>query len=83
MPTTVQGYGAPVRLLGVEIANLNANNNALTALGTTGDDVITYTPTGASTGTFTNEGLNTVFNFSVRRRLHSPSTAAPAIAPTN
>ncbi len=64
LPTTVQGYGAPVELTGVEIANLDANNNALTALGTTNDDVITYTPTGADTGTFTNEGLNTVFNFS-------------------
>ena len=64
MPTTVQGYGANVVLSSVEIANLSTNGNALTALGTTNDDVITYTPTGSDTGTFTNQGLNTVFNFS-------------------
>ncbi len=62
--TTVQGYGANVTLTGVEVVNLSANGNALTVVGTTNDDVITYTPTGSDTGTFTSNGLNTQFNFS-------------------
>ncbi|MEX2113817.1 MAG: Ig-like domain-containing protein [Pirellulales bacterium] len=64
IPTTVQGYGANVTLSGVEIANLSANGNALTALGSTNDDVIVYTPTGSDTGTFAANSLNTQFNFS-------------------
>ena len=61
--TTVVGYGGVVTLNGVEVANLDAAGNALTVVGTSQNDVITYTPTGASAGTFTNAGLNTVFNF--------------------
>ena len=62
--TTVTGYnGTAVTLTGVEIANLNANGNTLTGVGTSGNDVITYTPTGAAAGSFQNAGLNTVFNF--------------------
>jgi hypothetical protein len=61
--TTVTGYGGTVTLIGVEVANLDANSNAMTVNGTVHDDVITYTPSGASAGTFQNAGLNTVFNF--------------------
>ncbi len=32
--TTVSGYGALVTLIGVEVANLSANNNAVTVQGT-------------------------------------------------
>jgi hypothetical protein len=60
--TTISGYGGTVTLIGVEVANLNANSNGVSTVGTTQNDNITYTPTGASAGTFTNSGLNTVFN---------------------
>ncbi|MGD9723137.1 MAG: Ig-like domain-containing protein [Pirellulales bacterium] len=63
-PTTVAGYGALVSLLGVEVANLDANGQALTFVGTVDDDVLTYIPTGSSAGIVKNAGLNTVFNFS-------------------
>jgi hypothetical protein len=61
--TTVTGYGGTVTLIGVEVANLDTGGNALTVAGTARNDTITYTPTGASAGTFQNAGLNTVFNF--------------------
>jgi hypothetical protein len=61
--TVVTGYGIPVELIGVEVANLNTNDKKLTVVGTSLDDEITYTPTGVAAGTFTNAGLNTVFNF--------------------
>ncbi len=60
--TTVTGYGAPVTLIGVEVANLNANNNAVTVQGTSQSDALVYTPTSATAGTFTNARLNTLFN---------------------
>ncbi len=60
--TTVTGYGGTVTLVGVEIANLNATNNTVAVVGTSQNDNITYTPSGAAAGTFTNTGLNTVFN---------------------
>ena len=60
--TTVTGYGAPVTLIGVEVANLNATNNAVTVQGTSQSDSLVYTPTSATSGTFTNAGLNTLFN---------------------
>jgi hypothetical protein len=62
--TTITGYGGIVTLAGVEVANLNAGGNGLTAIGTARNDTITYTPTGAAAGTFTSAGLNTTFNFS-------------------
>ena len=62
--TTVTGYGTgTVTLSGVELANLDTNTLALTVIGTSTEDVITYTPTGASAGSFELAGLNTVFNF--------------------
>jgi len=61
--TTITGYGGTVVLIGVEVANLDANDEALTAVGTSRDDVITYTPTGAAAGTFQAAGVNTVVNF--------------------
>jgi hypothetical protein len=62
--TVVAGYGSLVTLLGVEVANLDANGQTLTVDGTSQPESITYTPTGASAGTVTDAGLNTVFNFS-------------------
>jgi hypothetical protein len=61
--TTITGFGGTVTLQGVEVANLNANGNALTATGTANPEAFTYTPTGASAGTFTDAGINTTFNF--------------------
>jgi len=64
--TTITGYGGPVStvtLIGDEVANLNANSGGLTINGTAQPDALTYTPTGASAGTVTSAGLNTVFNF--------------------
>jgi hypothetical protein len=61
--TTITGYGGTVTLSGVDTANLNTNGNSLLVNGTSLDDNTTYTPTGASAGTFTNSGLSTVFNF--------------------
>jgi hypothetical protein len=61
--TTITGYGGTVTLIGVATANLNTNGNALLVNGTSLNDNTTYTPTGASAGTFTNAGLATVFNF--------------------
>ncbi len=67
--TTITGYGGTVTLVGVDTANLDANGNSLTATGTTQDDNIVYTPTGAAAGTFydnigsgNNAVPNTVFN---------------------
>ncbi|MGA2501219.1 MAG: hypothetical protein ABSH20_26060, partial [Tepidisphaeraceae bacterium] len=65
--TVISGYGAPVTLVGVDVANLDANANPLTIDGTAAADNLTYTPTATGTqgaGTVTNAGLNTVFNFS-------------------
>ncbi len=61
--TTITGYGGTVTLTGVEVANLDAAGFGMTVNGTAHDDVITYTPTGASAGTFQLAGLNTAFNF--------------------
>ena len=61
--TTITGYGSIVTLIGVEVANLNVDSNALTVYGTAESDNITYTPTGPNAGTFALAGLNTVFNF--------------------
>lgn len=67
--TVVTGYGGSVTLIDIETANLDANNNQVTATGTTQNDNITYTPTGAAAGTFfdnipsgNNQVPNTVFN---------------------
>ena len=62
--TTITGYGSMVTLSGVEVANLNANSNTVSVVGTSQNDIFTYTPTGAAAGTFQNAGLNTVFNVS-------------------
>jgi hypothetical protein len=67
--TTITGYGGTVVLIGVNVANLDATNNNITATGTTQNDNIVYTPTGATAGTFyddigsgNNAVPNTVFN---------------------
>ncbi len=59
----VSGYGAPVTLLGVEVANLNTNGNALVVNGTSSAEDIEYTPTGPQAGTIAKAGVNTTFNF--------------------
>jgi hypothetical protein len=61
--TVVSGYGVPVTLIGVEVANLDANSNALSAVGTSRNDSIIYTPTDLNAGTFQEASINTVFNF--------------------
>jgi hypothetical protein len=67
--TVITGYGAPVTLIDVDTANLDANGQTFTATGTTQNDNIIYTPTGATAGTFydnigsgNNLVPNTVFN---------------------
>jgi hypothetical protein len=52
---TVAGFVSPSAsgkfgVVGIPVVNLNANGNALTILGTAGDDALTYTPTGANAG---------------------------------
>jgi hypothetical protein len=52
---TVAGYVSPSAsgkfgVVGIPVVNLSANGNALTILGTAGDDALTYTPTGANAG---------------------------------
>ena len=62
---TVTGYGAVVSFLGVEHVNLaGAGGAPLTINATSGDDQLTYIPTGASAGTVTLAGQNVVTNFS-------------------
>jgi hypothetical protein len=67
--TVITGYGAPVTLIGVDTANLNANSNNMTAVGTSQNDNWIFTPTGAKAATFydsigsgNNLVPNTVFN---------------------
>ena len=62
--TAITGYGGTVTLSGVDVANLAASGNTVSVVGTSQNDKITYTPTGATAGTFQNAGLNTVFNVS-------------------
>ncbi|MDX1926571.1 MAG: dockerin type I domain-containing protein [Pirellulaceae bacterium] len=50
--STVNGYGAAVTMIGVETLNASAGNNNLTVNGTTGDDSLEVTPTGANNATF-------------------------------
>jgi uncharacterized repeat protein (TIGR01451 family) len=63
-PQTVRetGFG-PVSILGVETVNIFATSAPLTVFGTDTDDTITYRPTGATAGTFSKDGQNTVYNF--------------------
>ncbi len=62
--TTITGYGGTVTLIGVDTANLDATaSTQLNVVGTSLNDTITYTPSSATNGTFTNAGLSTVFNF--------------------
>ena len=68
---TVTGYGGTVSFTGIEHVNLDGADtlapltavNTLTVNGTSTDDRITYTPTGARAGNFQNEGSNTAFAF--------------------
>lgn len=51
---------------GVEVVRVVGNfgdDDTLTVNGTAEDDTLTYTPTGAESGTFVLDGLNTVFQF--------------------
>ncbi len=61
---TITGYGAAAAMLsGVEIVNMDTDDEALTFVGTVDNDTFTYTPTGAEAGRVSLDGLNTVFNF--------------------
>src|SRR5262249_45407194 len=63
--TTITGYNGTgtVTLTGIEVANLDANSNTVTVMGTGGSDSLTVSPTGAAAATLTNAGLNSTFNF--------------------
>jgi len=64
--TTITGYTAgmgAVFLTGVEVANLDTHNFGLTVNGNSSPNLFTYTPTGPAAGTFSESGINTVFNF--------------------
>jgi len=61
--TTIDGYGARVYLSGIALADLALGGMPLVVNGTPNNDTITYTPTGATAGTFALAGLGTVFNF--------------------
>jgi hypothetical protein len=61
--TTIDGYGATVRLSGIAVVNLALGGMPLTVNGTSQSDTITYTPTGAAAGSFALAGLGTAFNF--------------------
>jgi subtilisin-like proprotein convertase family protein len=61
--TTITGYGATVTLTGIEVANLDANGQTVTVMGTGSNDSFTVSPTGAAAATLTDAGLNTTFNF--------------------
>jgi hypothetical protein len=47
----VAGASGKIGIVGIPVVNLDANGKALTVLGTTGDDQLTFTPTGANAGT--------------------------------
>lgn len=68
--TVITGYGPPVTVIGTDTVNMDVTNKSFTATGTTQNDNIIYTPTGATAGTFydniasgNNLVPNTVFNF--------------------
>lgn len=50
--TTVIGYGAVVTMIGVETLNARVGNSDLSVNGTSGDDSLEVTPTGANSATF-------------------------------
>jgi hypothetical protein len=56
--------GGTVGILGIPEVNLEVNGNALTILGTSGPDALTYTPNGLQSGTAMLGGRNQVINFS-------------------
>ena len=62
--TTITGYGGTVTLLNTAFANLNTNGNTLTVNGHSTNDKFIYTPTGATSGTLTDNFVATTFNFS-------------------
>jgi len=70
--STIEGFGGTVSFTGVEDVNLNGNGDAdtLTVNGTSLDDELTYRPTGAESGIFSNrisddpDEPTTVFTFS-------------------
>ncbi len=61
--TITEAGFAPVSFAGIETVNINAGAAALTATLTSGDDQLSYQPTGAAAGTFQNVNDNTTFNF--------------------
>ena len=60
--TSISGFGSNILLIGVEVANVNAGANPVNIRGTNQSDSMVYTPTSATSGNFTNAGLNTRFS---------------------
>ena len=63
--SVINGLGAAIDVIGVETVKLNGNGgtDTVTAFGTVDDDLIVYTPTNVSAGTFSLDGSNTLFQF--------------------
>ncbi|HEV7224294.1 MAG TPA: hypothetical protein VGN42_16415, partial [Pirellulales bacterium] len=63
----ITGFGGAVNYVGVAQVNLNGNGGAdtLTVDGTVNDDIISYKPTSAAGGTFSQAGVPVTFNFSI------------------
>lgn len=59
----VTGYGANVSLIGIEDANVNAAGQALTVVGTIGNDNVTVTPAVGGNGTLNAGLLNPVIRY--------------------
>lgn len=62
--TSISGYGGSVIIIGVDTVDLDANSQSATITGTSQNDTIIYTPTGAAAATFQNAGSSMVFNLS-------------------
>ena len=64
---TVAGFASPSAtgkfgIVGIPVVNIDANGHALSILGTSGDDQLTYTPTGAHAGTVSVGATGQVLN---------------------
>ncbi len=62
--TLISGYGALVSLIGIEIANVNAAGQALSVVGTGGNDNVTITPAVGGNGTVVAGSANPLINYS-------------------
>ena len=62
---TITGLGGTIGLLGVDAVNIDGGGgtDTLTTNGTTNDETITYTPTGASAGNFLSSAAGPLYSF--------------------